>query len=138
MSWSVWLAPGTLYALKRTTAPEIYRITPVDGTVFDRVPIPGFAAGAEQGGMEFDDSTGVLYASIAGQPVTLDPGPGAKILIGVDPATSGLEVTGSCLPPPSTIMVVPSRKRWSLLLLLIALFVVSMLAMTRSRPLRHQ
>jgi hypothetical protein len=111
---------GTLYVLKLTTVPEIYRINPANADVYDRVPIPGFPAGTFMGGMEFDDSTGILYASIDGQLVSLDPMTGATTVLGPTPAVSGLEVTGPCTATPPTY-VIPTTGPFGVLLLIAAL-----------------
>lgn len=113
-------ASGTLYGLKMVTAPEIYRIDPNNANVLDRVPIPGFPPGAQLAGMDFDDSTGTLYASIEGQVVILDPNTGATTPIGVAPITSSLEVVDSCLPPPAAVSV-PGLGAWPMLMLAAAL-----------------
>lgn len=127
-------AAGVLYGLKLTTAPEIYQINPTNAVVIDRVPIPGFPAGSFTGGLEFDDSTGILYASINGQLATLDPQTGATTILGPTPAHSGLEVTKPCGPPgPSTIQV-PSTNEWGLIALGAALLSIGLLGRRSWKP----
>ena len=83
---------GNLYVIKSFPAPEIYRVNPVDASVFDRVPIPALTSPVGPVGLEFDDSTGVLYLSIDSELRDLDPLTGATNLMGPTPSTSGLEV----------------------------------------------
>ena len=79
--------------------PEIYRVDPADGSVLARVPLPGLPL-ADDGGMGFDDSTGLLYLSYGSFLYVANPTTGASIPLGPTPARTALEVIGPCDPPP--------------------------------------
>jgi len=116
-------AIGNLYVIKSFPTPEIYRVNPVDASVFDRVSIPALTSAVGPVGMEFDDSTGVLYLSIDGELLSLDPVTGATTLIGPTPSTSGLEVVSACFPPLTT--AVPTLTPWAYVALVILLATVA-------------
>ena len=92
---------GTLFVLKAASVPpEIYQVDPSDGTVLDRVPLPGLPL-AFIGGMDFDDSTGFLHLVYGDLLYRANPYTGATVLAGPTPLLmSALEVIGPCDPPP--------------------------------------
>jgi len=101
-------AAGTLFVLKaESVPPEIYRVSPVDGTVFDRVPLPGLGFSID-GGMDFDDSNGDLLLSYENKLFRVDPYTGATLLMGPTPAVSALEVAGPCASVPSLTSSLPA------------------------------
>lgn len=91
---------GALFVLKASsTPPEIYQVDATDGTVFDRVPLPGLPYHAFAG-MDFDDTTGTLRLVYADLLYEANPYTGDVDLMGVTPPLmSALEVAGSCDPP---------------------------------------
>lgn len=99
-------AAGNLFGLKTLSAPEVYHINPSNAAVTLRVPIQGFPAGIEPGGMEFDDATGTLYAVLDNRLFILDPNTGATTILGPTPIRSALEVVSTCAPPPPTVCIV--------------------------------
>jgi len=92
---------GTLFVLKAASAPpEIYQVDPVDGTVLDRVPLPGLPL-AFFAGMDFDDTTGFLHLTYGDILYRANPYTGATLLVGPTPLLmSALELIGPCDPPP--------------------------------------
>jgi hypothetical protein len=112
-------AAGALYALKTGTAPELYRLDPSDANVLEMLPIPGFPAGIDVAGMEFDDASGALYVALDGDLVVVNPVTGGSTVLGATPVTSALEIVTACGAAP-----VPSGSDASRLAL-IALLVVA-------------
>lgn len=92
---------GTLFVLKASSAPpEIYQVDPTDGTVLARVPLPGLPMSAF-GGMDFDDSTGLLHLAYGDVLYEANPYTGSTVAGGATPLLlSALEVAGPCEPPP--------------------------------------
>jgi hypothetical protein len=100
---------GDLFVLKSNTAPpEIYEVDPPDATVLVRVPLPGLPLSFD-GGMEFDDSTGILYLSCGGMLYRANPSTGGTILVGPTPGSSALEIVADCGLPSPVVMPVPPR-----------------------------
>jgi hypothetical protein len=100
---------GGLFVLSSGTAPpEIYEVDPTDATVLARVPLPGLPL-AFAGGMEFNDSTGILYLSCGDMLYRANPYTGGTILVGPTPAGSALETVGDCGLPLPVVMPIPPR-----------------------------
>ncbi len=129
-------AAGNLYVIKSFPAPEIYRVDPVDASVFDRVTIPALTSPVGPVGMEFDDVSGGLYLSIDGELRALDPSTGASSLIGPTPSTSGLEVVSACGPPPPVAVPALSSRGPAALALIFAM-VVAGATLGRRRASAH-
>ena len=91
-------AAGNLFVLKTISTPELYRLDPSDASVIETIPIPGYSPGTALGGMEFDDATGKLYATLlnGSELVILNQFTGATEVMGFTAAETGLEVVSAC------------------------------------------
>ena len=130
-------AAGELFILRTDLGfAELWRLDPSDASVLEVVPLPGLPTGVPLAGMEFDDTTGILWVLFGFSDflVKVDPMTGASVSFPMTTETvnSALEVVGPCGEGgTSPVSIVPGLSGPGVVLLVAGLGAA--LAVRRSR-----